>query len=67
MPESSVECGTELLCGTSFADSHIRYVIWTADTILERKWINPCAGNFRVPVELPDSVDEGYSDAVDRS
>ena len=58
VPESSVECGTELLCGTSFADSHIRYVIWTADTILERKWINPCAGNFRVPVELPDSVDE---------
>lgn len=58
IPVTVAKPGDSLLVGTSFADSHIRMVKWTPDTIIEEKWITPEAGNFFVDISLPDSIND---------
>ncbi|MDE7388199.1 MAG: hypothetical protein K2M97_02980, partial [Muribaculaceae bacterium] len=58
VPETKINSGDNLLIGTSWSDSHIRYVLWTPDSVIERRWLTPSVGNFTVPVSLPDGVDD---------
>lgn len=57
-PESTVASGSPLLLGSSYAESHIRYTLWSADSIIEQRWIDSDhAGNFTVIPLLPKGVD----------
>lgn len=57
VPRVSVKNGEKLLAGTSYADSHILYTLWTPERIIEQKWLAPQQGNFMLDVVLPDSID----------
>lgn len=57
VPVTKAQPGDELLVGTSYADSHILYTLWTPDSIIEQKWIAPASGNFKLPVDLPKGVE----------
>lgn len=56
VPITSVNDGDELLVGTSYADSHILYTLFTADKIIEQKWLTPKQGNFLINTTLPDTI-----------
>lgn len=58
VPERSIRSGEKLLLGTSYADSHILYTLWTPDSIIEQRWLTPEQGLFTLDVELPDGVDD---------
>ncbi|MDE5971613.1 MAG: hypothetical protein K2G94_02585, partial [Muribaculaceae bacterium] len=55
---AAVSAGEDLRYGTSFDDSYIRYVLWTPDSVLEKKWLSPGAGNHSFKAELPDGIND---------
>lgn len=57
-PSASVNAGQMVRYGTSYADSHIRYVLWTPDSIIEKKWLSPGAGMHSLKIELPAGVND---------
>ena len=56
VPKKTVESGSRLMAGTSYADSHILYCLWTPQQIIEEKWLTPKQGNFFIDINLPDSI-----------
>ncbi len=57
VPRGSVSSGDSLLVGTSYADSHILYTLYTPDGIIEQRTLTPRQGNFTLRPELPEGVD----------
>lgn len=58
IPETMVESGSELLVGSSFADTNVRYVLCTADSLIEQKWLKPLTGNRLIKVSLPEGIND---------
>lgn len=58
VPSAAVSAGEDLRYGTSFDDSYIRYMLWTPDSVLEKKWLSPGAGNHSFKAELPDGIND---------
>lgn len=58
VPVTSAKPGDKLLAGTSFADSHIMLTTWTADSIIDRRWLTPERGNFFIDIDLPAGVND---------
>lgn len=57
VPRGSVKAGEPMLVGTSYADSHILYTLWTPEGIIEQRTLTPGQGNFALRPELPEGVD----------
>lgn len=58
VPEHRVKSGEKLLIGTSYADSHILYILSTPDSIIEQRWLTPKQGISSIAVSLPDGVND---------
>ncbi len=58
VPETAAKPGDKLLVGTSYADSHIRLTLWDRDKIISQQWLTPAKGNFTLPIELPQGLDQ---------
>lgn len=58
VPIATAKPGDKLLIGTSYSDSHILMTVWTADSIIEQRWLTPERGNFFIDIDLPEGVDD---------
>ncbi|MDE6314999.1 MAG: hypothetical protein K2L71_00875 [Muribaculaceae bacterium] len=58
VPSVAVSTGEDVMYGTSFDESYIRYVLWTPDSVLEKKWLSPGVGNHSFKAELPDGIND---------
>lgn len=58
VPVTKAQPGDRLLVGTSYANSHVLMTLWDNDKILQQQWLTPSVGNFFLPIELPQGVDQ---------
>lgn len=58
VPRTDALVGEEILVGTSYADSHLLYCLWTPKGIIEKKWICPDKGNFFLSPTLPEGINQ---------
>ena len=58
VPVTTIDADTDLLIGTSYADSHILYTLWNGKKLIRQEWLTPKAGNHDYRVELPEGIDD---------